>query len=174
MRVAIVLRLAFVFGIICLVLFGCKTTKVSTTKTVSTATDTVRIKEVIYVKDSSHTTAPVNANIQLGNPCDSMGRLLKYYQSIKVGNDSVTIDTRSGSLVVSANKEASISNNNIRFQAKDSNSISNNNLTNTIIEKQVIVETKCPWWLVVYAIVVTLFSLFMTYLFFSTLFTKIR
>lgn len=174
MRVSVSIRLLFVLGIISLVLFGCKSTKTSSTKTVSTATDTLRIKEVIYVKDSSHTTAPVNTHIELPNPCDSLGQLLNYYQAIKVGNDSITVDTRSGKLVVKANKSGTNSRQLSNNSSNDINQKTTRAHQSTTVDKEVIVQTKYPWWLVVYAIVVTLFSLFMTYLFFSTLFIKLK
>ena len=172
MRVAIAIWLTLVLGIISLVLFGCKTSQTNTTKTVSTAIDTVRIKEVIYVKDSSHTTAAVNTNIQLPNPCDSLGRLVAYYQRVKVGNNIITVDTRSGGLVINANDSGSNNRQLTQFSSKDSGNKSTQ--TNHFVEtdKKVVVKTVWPWWLIAYAILITLVAGVMSYAFFNTIFIK--
>lgn len=174
MRVSVSIRLLFVVGIISLLLFGCKSTKTNTTKTVSTATDTVRIKEVIYVKDSSHTTPPINTHIELPNPCDSLGQLLKYYQTIKVGNDSITVDTRSGKLVINTNKQGTNSRQLSNNSSKDINQKTSRENQSATVDKEVIVQTKYPWWLVVYAIVMTIVAAVLAYAFFSTLFIRLK
>lgn len=174
MRVAVSIRLLLVLGIISLVLFGCKSIKTSTTKTISTATDTVRIKEVIYVKDSSHTTAPVNTHIELPNPCDSMGKLLRYYQTIKVGDDSITVDTRSGKLVFNTNKSGTNSRQLSNNSSKDINQKTTRENQSTTVDKEVIVQTKYPWWLVVYAVLMTIVAAVLAYAFFSTLFIRLK
>jgi hypothetical protein len=166
------MRVKIVLVIISLVLFGCKTSQTSTTKSLSTATDTVRIKEVIYVKDSSHTTAPVNTSIELPSPCDSLGRLVAYYQRVKVGNNTITVDTRSGGLVINANDSGSNNRQLSQFISKDSGIASTRN--NHLIEsnQKVIIKTIWPWWLIAYAILITLVAGVMSYAFFNLIFIK--
>lgn len=153
--------------------FGCKTsTQTNTTKTVSTATDTVRITQVVYIKDSTNTTMPVNTHIELINPCDSLGKLVKYFQSIKLGNDSITIDTRGNSINVKFNKATVINSENTLVNNTDSNAKSTQNNLQTTSNSEVIVKTKYPWWLVIYAVAITLVAAVSSYLFLSTFFIK--
>ena len=173
MRLTIALRVAFILTIIAMAIFGCKTsTQNNTTKSVSAANDTVRIKQVIYIKDSTNTTTPVNTTIELINPCDSLGKLVKYFQSIKLGNDSITIDTRGNSINVKFNKAAVINSANTLLNNTDSNAKSTQNNLQTTSNSEVIVKTKYPWWLVVYSVVITLVAAVMSYGFFKLILIK--
>jgi hypothetical protein len=89
-----------------------------------------------------------------------------------VGNNIITIDTRSGGLVINANDSGSNNRQLTQFSSKDSGNKSTQ--TNHFVEtdKKVVVKTVWPWWLIAYAILITLVAGVMSYAFFNTIFIK--
>ena len=136
-------KLTLLFTLV--LLSGCATKKVTTSKTiVEQSTDTVMIEKIREV------IKPVKETIYIENPCDSLGNLKDFERVVQSQHGKITIKNEGGKIKADINLDSIVAGIEREYKSKMQ--------SKSEVTEKVVVKEKKPLWvylLIVYSVMVT-------------------